>query len=152
MAVGFEACFLSRRPCSVHKRQSIVTSPITVEVEAILTPLVGDNEVWAFTYVAARTRGKHIRGKRYPISYSGAKTQWRRLRLRAKVTGFRFHDFRHDLGTKLLRVTGNLKLVQKALNHANIKTTTRYAHVLDEEVAEALEQLQKSQKKSGAES
>jgi integrase len=123
-----------------------VTAPITVEVEAILAPLVGNNDVWVFTYVAARSRGKRVKGKRYQITYSGAKTQWRRLRARAKVTGFRFHDFRHDLGTKLLRATGNLKLVQRALNHANIKTTTRYAHVLDEEVTEALESVQSSRK------
>ena len=48
------------------------------------------------------------------------------------------------MGTKLLRDTGNLKLVQRALNHSDIKTTTRYAHVLNEEVADALEQVQKS--------
>ena len=61
-------------------------------------------------------------------------------------------DFRHDLATKLLRQTGNLKTVQKALSHADIKTTTRYAHVLDEEVAAAMETLHargtKSRKKS----
>lgn len=59
---------------------------------------------------------------------------------------FRFHDFRHDLATKLLRQTGNLKTVQKALSHSDIKTTTRYAHVLDEEVAEALESLSKQRR------
>lgn len=64
------------------------------------------------------------------------------------IENFRFHDIRHDVGTKLLRETGNLKLVQKALNHADLKTTTRYAHVLDQEVAEALERVQKSRKKS----
>ena len=57
----------------------------------------------------------------------------------SKVEGFRFHDFRHDVGTKLLRETGNLKLVQRALNHRSIKSTLRYAHVLDEEVADAME-------------
>ena len=41
----------------------------------------------------------------------------------------------------LLRETGNLKLVQRALNHADLKTTTRYAHVLDDEVAEAMERV-----------
>ena len=61
---------------------------------------------------------------------------------------FRFHDFRHDFATKLLRETGNLKLVQKALNHADITTTARYAHVLDEDVAAALSQVAKSRKKS----
>jgi hypothetical protein len=38
--------------------------------------------------------------------------------------------------------------VQKALNHADLKTTLRYAHVLDEEVAAALEQLAESRTKS----
>jgi integrase len=64
------------------------------------------------------------------------------VRKRAGVTGFRFHDFRHNLGTKLLRKTGNLKLAQRALNHASIRSTVRYAHVLDGEVADALEQVQ----------
>ena len=76
------------------------------------------------------------------------KSHWRYLRKCSGVTSFRFHDFRHDLATKLLRETGNLKLVQQALNHANIKTTTRYAHVLDHEVAEALERVAESRKKS----
>ena len=64
----------------------------------------------------------------------------------AGVNGFRFHDFRHDHATKLLRESRNLKLVQKALNHRNIKTTLRYAHVLDEEIAEAMERVAKSRK------
>ena len=74
-------------------------------------------------------------------------TYWHRLRKQAGVTGFRFHDFRHDFGTKLLRATGNLKLVQKAMNHRDIRTTLRYAHVLDAEVAEALERVQQSRTK-----
>ena len=73
-----------------------------------------------------------IRGERYPITVSGVKTSWRRLRKAAGVSDFRFHDFRHDFATKLLRKTGNLKLVQRALNHADLKTTARYAHVLDD--------------------
>ncbi|MGE0523503.1 MAG: tyrosine-type recombinase/integrase [Variibacter sp.] len=94
-----------------------------------------------FTYVAQRTRKGRVKGKRYPLTYNGVKSRWRRQRAAAKLDGFRFHDFRHDLGTKLLRHTGNLKLVQKALNHSDIKTTTRYAHVLDDEVAAALEEM-----------
>jgi site-specific recombinase XerD len=64
------------------------------------------------------------------------------------VSDFRFHDYRHDFATKLLRETHNLKLVQKALNHADIKTTTKYAHVLDDEVAAGMDAVQKSRKKS----
>jgi site-specific recombinase XerD len=64
------------------------------------------------------------------------------------VKDFRFHDKRHDFATKLLRDTGNLKLVQKALNHAKIETTLKYAHVLQDEVSAAVERVQKSRTKS----
>src|SRR6516164_1263513 len=88
-----------------------------------------------------------VAGERYPITLSGVSTAWRRLRKRAGVEGFRFHDHRHDLGTKVLRDTGNLKLVQKALNHSSIRSTVRYAHVLDEDVAAALDRYQNSRTK-----
>ncbi len=107
-------------------------------------PLQGDHPEFVFTYVAQRTRGDRIKGKCYPLTISGTKTRWRRTRKAAGVSNFRLHDFRHDFATKLLRETGNLRLVQKALNHADIKTTARYAHVLDEEVAEGIERIAKS--------
>jgi integrase len=66
------------------------------------------------------------------------------MRTKAGVKDFRFHDYRHDFGTKLLRETGNLKLVQKALNHRDIKSTLRYAHVLDTDVADAVEAIAKA--------
>src|SRR5262249_53691835 len=124
------------------------TVPITPTSREILWPLRGHHPEIVFTYVAERTRDGRVQGERYPLTYSGTKIAWRRLRKRAGVTGFRFHDFRHDFGTKLLRETGNLKLVQRALNHANLKTTSRYAHVLDGEVAAAMERLTESRKKS----
>jgi integrase len=117
------------------------TVPITSTIREILWPLRGNHRERVFTYVAQRTRGGLVRGQRYPLTCSGLKAAWRRLRMRAEVTGFRFHDYRHDFGSKLLRETGNLKLVQRALNHANIKSTVRYAHVLDSEVAEGMERV-----------
>lgn len=110
-------------------------------MKAILEPLKGDHPEWVFTFVCRRTRGDQVKGRRYPITLDGAKSEWRRHRKRANVEDFRFHDFRHDVATKLLRKTGNLKLVQQALNHRDIKTTTKYAHVLDTEVAAALQAI-----------
>lgn len=134
----------------------MVKTAITSTVRDILLPLRGNHPEFVFTYKASRVRkkgagykgdgvGREV-GKHYPITYSGLKTQWKRIRAKADVKDFRFHDFRHDLATKLLRETGNLKTVQKALSHADIKTTTRYAHVLDEEVAEAMEKLGQKRK------
>jgi integrase len=125
-----------------------ITVPITDDVRAILWPLRGHHPDRVFTYVAQQTQGGKVRGERYPITKGGLNTRWKRTRIAAGLINFRFHDFRHDLATKLLRETGNLKLVQKALNHADIKTTARYAHVLNEDVAVALNRVQKSRKKS----
>ena len=102
------------------KGGKLVTVPITSTIREILWPLQGHHPEFVFTYVAQRTRDGRVQGERYPLTYRGVKIAWRRLRKRAGVTGFRFHDFRHDLGTKLLRETGNLKLVQRALNHRRI--------------------------------
>jgi integrase len=108
--------------------------------------LRGHHREFVFTYVARRTlKGRGlVKGERYPLTYQGVKTAWRRLRAKAGVVGFRFHDYRHNVGTKLLRLTGNLKLVQRALNHADLKTTAKYSHVLDFEVAEALARFRES--------
>jgi len=125
-----------------------VTIPITSAIRKILWPLRGHHREFVFTYQAQRTRDGRVKGERHPLTYHGVKIAWRRLRKRAGVTGFRFHDFRHDFASKLLRETGNLKLVQRALNHADLKTTSRYAHVLDDEVAAAMERVAESRKKS----
>lgn len=89
-----------------------------------------------------------LKGERLPLTYAGAKSEWQALRKRAGVKSFRFHDVRHDFATKLLRKTGNLKLVSRALNHSDVKTTMRYAHVTDGEVADALQDLSSSRQKS----
>jgi integrase len=139
----------ARRIVKRGKGNETVTAPITKTVREILWPLRGHHPEFVFTFVAKRGRGSgRIKGRRYPMTVSGIKTLWRRIRTAAGVSDFRFHDFRHDFGTKLLRVTGNLKLVQRALNHRDIKTTMRYAHVLDDEVTAALETVSESRKKS----
>jgi integrase len=130
------------------KNDRRVTTPITTAVKELLGSLIGHNAEWVFTYVAQKTKDGRVRGARYPITKEGAKTTWRRTRAKAGIMDFRFHDIRHDLATKVLRTTGNLKLTQKMLNHADIKTTARYAHVLDEEVAVALQEASESRNKS----
>jgi integrase len=140
-----EVDWVARQIRKPGKGGKLVTIPITSAIRGILWPLRGHHPEHVFMFVAERTTGTHgdkrVKGERYPVTYNGARNAWFQLRKRSGVTGFRFHDFRHDLATKLLRETGNLKLVQRALNHQDIKTTTRYAHVLDHEVAEALERV-----------
>lgn len=51
------------------------------------------------------------------------------------------HKLRHTFATHLLSAEKNLKLVQRALGHASISSTEIYAHVVDEELEAALENL-----------
>jgi integrase len=118
-----------------------VRTPLTDAVAAILGPLKGHHPEAVFTYTAQRTGGEVVKGRRYPITYEGGKTEWQRLTKRAGVRGFRFHDLRHTTATRLLRETGNLETVRRALNHRDISTTSRYAHVNDSEVADALQRV-----------
>jgi integrase len=131
-----------------------IVFPISDTIREIIFPLQGKHPEFVFTYTAiyGNKRLGIVRGERYPITYNGTKSVWRTIRINAGVTDFRFHDFRHDFGTKVLRETGNLKLAQKALNHADIKSTLRYAHVLDSDVAEAVELVARSRRRNAGKS
>lgn len=145
-----EVNFGTKQIVRLGKGKRRIVVPITDTIRETLFPLQGQHSEFVFTYVAVygNKRLGRVRGQRYPITYTGTKTAWQRIRGNAGVTDFRFHDFRHDFGSKLLRDSGNLKLVQKALNHSDIKSTLRYAHVLDDDVSAAMERLAKSRTKS----
>lgn len=49
-----------------------------------------------------------------------------------------FHTLRHTAATWILKATGDLRTTKEILGHADIKTTLKYAHVLDETKREAL--------------
>jgi len=51
------------------------------------------------------------------------------------------HTLRHTFATRLLRETGNIRKVQKALGHSDLSTTMLYTHVVDSELEEAMKGL-----------
>ena len=129
------------------------TIPISVEIREILFPLQGAHDTAVFCYVAQRTRDGREAGHWYPITMHGLMTEWRRTIEGAGISDYRWHDHRHTRATRLLRQTGNLKMVQRLLGHTRIETTTRYAHVTDDDLRAALdeESRQKSRKRSAGE-
>jgi len=123
--------------------------PLVGAAIEILRECEGHHETNVFTYAARRDIGRvgdegyRKAGVRYPITDSGFRTEWRRCVTGTGIApGFRRHDTRHTVGTRFLRATGNLKATQKLLGHSRIETTTRYAHVLVEDIRAGLSVLE----------
>lgn len=113
---------------------------------AILSACAGRDQVHVFTYVCRRRGGargapasRRKLGQRYPVTIAGMKSAWALAR---KTLGLacRFHDTRHALASRILAATGNLKLAQLQLGHADITTTaTYYAHLADADIRAGLD-------------
>jgi integrase/recombinase XerD len=67
---------------------------------------------------------------------------WKTLRTYAEKAGIEKdispHTLRHTFATDLYRETGKIRLVQKALGHADLSTTMIYTHIVDEELEGAM--------------
>jgi len=125
--------------------------PISNGMRAFLTALPRSNVLahrsYVFTLLNQQT------GDRQRVFRSTFDAAWRKARKAASIEDFRVHDLRHTFATRTLRRTGNLKLVSKLLGHKSIETTMKYAHVLDEDLQDALDAFdplsaQESRKKS----
>jgi integrase len=131
------------------KGGDVVIRPLNPALVALIAnqPKVGP---FVFTYVCRQRKGAHVdkRGRkhparakdhRYPLTVTTLRTRFTEAKAAAELSGFRFHDLRHTAATRILRATQNLATTQKVLRHKNIKTTLRYAHVLDDDVRKALD-------------
>ena len=58
------------------------------------------------------------------------KSVWRRVKRRAGLQDVRLHDLRHSYATRALALGESLTMIGKLLNHAQIQSTARYAHVM----------------------
>jgi len=141
---------VNRQARTKIKGGDTVMRPLTPTLIAIIAnqPKVGP---FVFTYVAQKNKGtvaadklgrKHPArkaGERYPMTKTALRGAWAAAKKAAEVEDFRFHDLRHTRGTRIVRATGSLAAAKEALKHRNLKTTLRYAHVLDEDVRNALD-------------
>jgi integrase len=132
--VNFETGFatVTGKGGIVHRR------PLPAVAIAILRAEQGRHPEYVFTYEVKHPNGGK-KGQRQPILPGTLSTAWCRMRDAAGLTGLRLHDLRHTTATRVLRKTGNLVAVQKALGHSRVSTTQRYAHMLAEDVRAALD-------------
>lgn len=132
--------FFTRSFTVLGKGNRIRSIPMNQVTYDLLWSLKDDPTEYVFTYEAKRTdkRKEIVKGQRYPITSSGLQIAMRRAVVNAGVTNFRPHDSRHTAATRVLRKS-NLRVVQILLGHADVTTTTKYAHAMAEDVRAALD-------------
>lgn len=114
--------------------------PINNEMRAFLSTLprsdLASEKPFVLTYADQRVKGNPRR--RITTGGGGVHDDFHKAVIEAGIEDFRFHDLRHTFATRMLRQTKNLKLVSKLLGHTSVETTTRYAHVMDDDMHDAL--------------
>lgn len=131
------------------KGGNVVKRPLTTALVEIIArqPVAGP---YVFTYLCQKTkpalvdkrgtrRPARLKGERYPLTPTALRRPFAQAKAEAKIEDFRIHDLRHTRGTRIVRATGSLAAAKEALKHTRIETTLRYAHVLDQDVRNALD-------------
>ena len=69
---------------------------------------------------------------------------WVRICKVARLKDVRLHDLRHSFASVGLAGGDNLAIIGKLLGHADVKTTSRYAHLSDDPVQQAVTRISNS--------
>lgn len=85
----------------------------------------------------------------FPAATDGAAFQgvdkiWRKVRAAAGFPALRIHDLRHSFASAGLARGDALPVIGKILGHADVKTTSRYAHLADDPVRQAADAIAKT--------
>ena len=106
--------------------------PLSLEAMRVINELRQKAEPDALYIFANPLTGKPF----ISIFYS-----WDACRKRAGLPDFRIHDLRHSFASFLVNAGRSLYEVQQLLGHADIRTTSRYAHLSQERLREAVEMI-----------
>jgi integrase len=90
--------------------------------------------------IAATTRGI-----RFTITAKALKYRWTVAREKAGYDDVRFHDLRHSTASEMINAGVDLYTVGGVLGHKSVTSTKRYAHLVTDRLAEALNKVGKGQ-------
>jgi integrase len=77
-------------------------------------------------------------------AFQGVERIWQKVRTAARCPSLRLHDLRHSFASVGLARGDALPVIGAILGHADVKTTSRYAHLADDPVKQAADQIAKS--------
>lgn len=73
--------------------------------------------------------------------FQGVDKVWRKVRAAAGFPSLRIHDLRHSFASSGLARGDALPVIGAILGHADVKTTSRYAHLADDPVKSAADAI-----------
>jgi integrase len=82
-----------------------------------------------------------IRGKIAGTHLVNLQLPWGRIRRRAGLEDLRIHDLRHSFASVAAGVGLSLPMIGRLLGHTRAETTLRYAHLADNPLRQATEQI-----------
>ncbi|OGT07826.1 MAG: integrase [Gallionellales bacterium RIFCSPHIGHO2_02_FULL_57_16] len=106
--------------------------PLSDGVLQLLDTIPHDDCVWVFANPKSR------------MPYVSIFCSWDTARKRAGLADVRIHDLRHSFASFLVNAGRSLYEVQKILGHTQVKTTQRYAHLSQDTLIDAANQVAKA--------
>lgn len=138
------------KPAATTKQNKIHRVPLSPPVVAILTRRTESAKI-----AKRPSRGSKLdRGAREgnPWVFPGdgkdghmttVRVFWAAVCKRAEIKGARVHDLRHTFASLLVSAGESLPVVGALLGHTQAKTTSRYAHLMDDPLRAAMERVGK---------
>ena len=117
------------KPAATTKQRRVHRLPISEEVAAIVRlrrGAVPDGCAWLFPGDAL---GEDGAVKDQPVQE--IRRFWRGIQEAAELPGVRVHDLRHTFASLLVSGGASLEMIGKLLGHTQMRTTQRYAHLMD---------------------
>ena len=66
---------------------------------------------------------------------------WRRARKKAKIEDLRFHDLRHDFGSRIVMAGKGIEAAMALLRHRDLRMTMRYSHLSPQYLRDTVEAI-----------
>jgi integrase len=76
--------------------------------------------------------------------FQGVERVWQKVRAAAGFPALRLHDLRHSFASVGLARGDALQVIGAILGHADVKTTSRYAHLANDPVKKAADEISRS--------